>query len=156
LCFWFFAVSDGFFTGDASFFIGPADFFWTSTGFSDNVAIFFTTSALLVCLSSHVGCTCNKLQDLKPTISKDHSNHMPLAGEVALYVVVVPPVAHLMRVPSQETSQSSSSSPQMPWYLISSSQGTLLSLTVSFVMLPAGQDLSDVLVILQCYFSSST
>jgi hypothetical protein len=81
---------------------------------------------------------------------------MPLAGEVALPVVVVPPVAHLMRVPSQETLQSSSSSPQTPRYLISSSQGTLLSLTISFVMLPAGQDLSDVLVILQCYFSSST
>jgi hypothetical protein len=29
-------------------------------------------------------------------------------------------------------------------------------LAVSFVMLPVGQDLSDVLVILQCYFSSST
>jgi hypothetical protein len=63
---------------------------------------------------------------------------MPLAGEVALLVVVVPPVAHLMRVPSQETSQFSSSSPQTSWYLISSSQRTLLSLTVSFVMLLAG------------------
>jgi hypothetical protein len=81
---------------------------------------------------------------------------MPSAREVALPIVVVPPVAHLMRVPSLETLQSSSSSPQTPRYLISSSQGTLLSLTVSFVMLPAGQDLSDVLVILQCYFSSST
>jgi hypothetical protein len=48
---------------------------------------------------------------------------MPLAGEVALPVVVVPPVAHLMRKPSQETLQSSSSSPQTPQYLISSSQG---------------------------------
>jgi hypothetical protein len=73
---------------------------------------------------------------------------MPLAGEAALPAVAVPPVVHLMHVPSQETSQSSSSSPQMLWYLISSSQGMLLSLTVSFVMLPAGQDLSDVLVIL--------
>jgi hypothetical protein len=81
---------------------------------------------------------------------------MPLAGEVALPTVVVPPVAHMMRVPSQKTLQSSSSSPQTPWYLNSSSQGMLLSLTVSFVMLPAGQDLSDILVILQCYFSSST
>jgi hypothetical protein len=81
---------------------------------------------------------------------------MPLAGKVALHVVVVPPVAHLMRVPSQETLQSSSSSPQTTRYLISSSQGTLLSLIVWFVMLPAGQDLSDILVILQCYFSSST
>jgi hypothetical protein len=52
LSFWFFAVSDGFFTGDAGFFIGPTDFFWISTGFSDNVAIFFATSAPLVCLSS--------------------------------------------------------------------------------------------------------
>jgi hypothetical protein len=70
LCFWFFAVSDGFFTGsdgfftgDVGFFVGPVDFFWTSTSFSDNVAIFFATSAPLVCLSSYVGCTCNKLQD---------------------------------------------------------------------------------------------
>jgi hypothetical protein len=120
LSFWFFAISDGFFTGDAGFFIGPTDFFWTSTGFSDNVAIFFATSAPLVCLSSHLGCTCNKLQDWKPTISKDHSNHMPLAGEAALPAVAVPPVAHLMRVPSQETLQSSSF-PQTPRYLISSS-----------------------------------
>jgi hypothetical protein len=81
---------------------------------------------------------------------------MPLAGEAALHAVAIPLVAHLMRVLLQETSQSSSSSPQTPRYLISSSQGTLLSLTVSFVMLHAGQDLSDVLVILQCYFSSST
>jgi hypothetical protein len=82
---------------------------------------------------------------------------MPLAGEAALPTVVVPLIAHLMRVPSQETLQSSSSSPpQMLRYLISSSQGTPLSLTVLFVMLPASQDLSDVLVILQCYFSSST
>jgi hypothetical protein len=81
---------------------------------------------------------------------------MPLAGEVALPAVAVPPIAHLMRVPSQETLQSSSSFLQKSQYLISSSQGTLLSLTVSFVMLPAGQDLSDVLVILQCYLSSST
>jgi hypothetical protein len=73
---------------------------------------------------------------------------MPLAGEAALPAVAVPPIAHLMCVPSQETLQSSSSSPQMPRYLISSSQGTLLSLIVSFVILPAGQDLSDVLVIL--------
>jgi hypothetical protein len=81
---------------------------------------------------------------------------MPLAGEAVLPVVAVPPVAHLTRVPSQETLQSSCSSPQMSRYLISSSQGMLLSLTVLFVMLPAGQDLNDVLVILQCYFSSST
>jgi hypothetical protein len=81
---------------------------------------------------------------------------MFLASEAALLAVVVPPVAHLTRVPSQETLQSSSSSPQMLRYLISSSQGMPLSLTVSFVMLPIGQDLSDVLVILQCYFSSST
>jgi hypothetical protein len=40
LSFWFFAVSDGFFIGDAGFFVGPTDFLWTSTGFSDNVAIF--------------------------------------------------------------------------------------------------------------------
>jgi hypothetical protein len=81
---------------------------------------------------------------------------MPLAGKAALPAVVVPPVAHLKCVPSQETLQSSFSSLQTPRYLISSSQGTPLSLIVSFVMLPAGQDLSDVLVILQCYFSSST
>jgi hypothetical protein len=81
---------------------------------------------------------------------------MPLAGEAALPAVAVLPVAHLTRVPSQETLQSSFSSPQTPQYLISSSQGMPLSLTVSFVMLPAGQDLSDVLIILQCYFSSST
>jgi hypothetical protein len=83
-------------------------------------------------------------------------NHMPLAGEAALPSVAVPLVAHLMHVPLQETLQSSSSSLQTPQYLIYSSQGTPLSLTISFVMLPAGQDLSDVLVILQCYFSSST
>jgi hypothetical protein len=41
LSFWFFTVSDGFFIGDAGFFVGPIDFFWMSTGFSDNVAIFF-------------------------------------------------------------------------------------------------------------------
>jgi hypothetical protein len=81
---------------------------------------------------------------------------MPLAGETALPAVAILHVAYLTRVPSQETLLSSSSSPQMPQYLIYSSQGTLLSLIVSFVMLPAGQDLSDVLVILQCYFSSST
>jgi hypothetical protein len=81
---------------------------------------------------------------------------MPLAGEAALLAMAVPPVAHLKRIPSQETLQSSSSSPQTSRYLISSSQGTPLSLTLLFVMLPAGQDLSDVLVILQCHFSSST
>jgi hypothetical protein len=81
---------------------------------------------------------------------------MPLAGEAALPVVVVPPVVHLTHVPSQETLQSSSSSPQTPRYLIYSSQGTPLSLTISFVMLLVDQDLSDILVILQCYFSSST
>jgi hypothetical protein len=81
---------------------------------------------------------------------------MPLAGEAALPVVAVPPIAHLTRIPSQETLQSSCSSPQMPRYLISSSQGTPLSLTVLFVMLLAGQDLSDILVILQCYFNAST
>jgi hypothetical protein len=73
---------------------------------------------------------------------------MPLASEATLPVVAVPPIAHLTRIPSRETLQSSSSSPQTPRYLIYSSQGTPLSLTVSFVMLPAGQDLSDVLVIL--------
>jgi hypothetical protein len=78
---------------------------------------------------------------------------MPLAGEAALPAVAV---AHLTCVPSQETLQSSSSSPQTPLYLIYSSHETPLSLTISFVMLLAGQDLSDVLVILQCYFSSST
>jgi hypothetical protein len=81
---------------------------------------------------------------------------MPLADEAALPAVAVPLVAHLTCVPSQETLQSSSASPQMPRYLISSSQGTPLLLSVSFVMLHVGQDLSDVLVILQCYFSSST
>jgi hypothetical protein len=63
---------------------------------------------------------------------------MSLAGEAALPDVAVPPVAHLTCVPLQETLQSSSSSPQTPQYLISSSQGTPLSLTVSFVMLLAG------------------
>jgi hypothetical protein len=61
--FWFFAVSDGFFIDDAGFFVGPVDFFWTSIGFFDNVAIFFATSAPLVCLSSRLGYTCNKLQN---------------------------------------------------------------------------------------------
>jgi hypothetical protein len=46
---------------------------------------------------------------------------MPLAGEAALPAVAVPPIAHLTHVPSQETLQSSSSSPQMPQYLIYSS-----------------------------------
>ena len=73
---------------------------------------------------------------------------MPLAGEAALPVVAIRLVVHLMRIPSQETSYSFFSSLQMLQYLISSSQGTLLSLTISFVMLFVGQDLSDVLVIL--------
>ena len=72
---------------------------------------------------------------------------MPLAGKAILHAMAVPRIAHLMHVPSQETLQSSSSSLQTPQYLISSSQGILLSLTVLFVMLPAGQDLSDILVI---------
>jgi hypothetical protein len=63
LSFWFFAVSDGFFIGDVGFFVGPADFFWTSTGLSNNVTIFFATSAPMVCLNSRLGCTCNKLQN---------------------------------------------------------------------------------------------
>ena len=80
---------------------------------------------------------------------------MPLAGEATLPAVAIPLIVHLTCVLSQETLQSSSSSLQMLQYLISSSQGMPSSLTVSFIMLPA-QDLSDVLVILQCYFSSST
>ena len=79
---------------------------------------------------------------------------MLLAREATLLAVAVPSIAHLMHVPSQETLQSSSL--QMPRYLISSFQGTPLLLCVLFVMLPAGEDLSDILVILQCYFSSYT
>ena len=69
-----------------------------------------------------------------------------LASKAILPTMVVPPVAHLTCVPSQETLQSSS--PQMPLYLISSYEGMPLLLTVSFVMLSVGQDLNDVLVIL--------
>jgi hypothetical protein len=44
LSFWFFAIFDGFFIGDVGFFVGPVDFFSVSTGFSDNVAIFFAST----------------------------------------------------------------------------------------------------------------
>jgi hypothetical protein len=54
--FWFFAVSDGFFTADAVFFVGFGDFIWTSTIFSYNSTIFFATSTPLVCLSSCLDC----------------------------------------------------------------------------------------------------